>query len=113
MVDEAGARWTEVCLLDQLTPGYGACALVGGRQVAVFLMDDGSLYAIGNHDPFSGANVISRGIVGDLKGHVVVASPIFKQHFDLQTGVCLEDASVVLPVYEARVQNGRVEIKAD
>lgn len=52
----------------------------------------GELYALDNHDPFSGANVIGRGIVGDLQGELVVASPIYKQHFRLRDGQCLEDA---------------------
>ncbi|MDH4573957.1 nitrite reductase (NAD(P)H) small subunit family protein [Salinicola acroporae] len=51
----------------------------------------GELYAVDNHDPFSGANVIGRGIVGDLNGELVVASPIYKQHFRLRDGLCLED----------------------
>jgi NAD(P)H-dependent nitrite reductase small subunit len=75
------------------------CALVNGRQVAVFRLYDDSLYAIDNHDPFSGANVLSRGIVGDLKGERVVASPIYKQHFSLITGQCLEEADVRVTVY--------------
>ena len=72
--------------LDDIVPNTGVCALANGRQVAMFRLDDDSLYAIGNHDPFSRANVLSRGIVGDLKGEVVVASPVYKQHFSLATG---------------------------
>ncbi len=53
----------------------------------------GELYALGNYDPFSGANVIGRGIVGDLQGELVVASPIYKQHFRLTDGQCIEDAT--------------------
>ncbi|WP_110630155.1 nitrite reductase (NAD(P)H) small subunit family protein [Salinicola salarius] len=53
----------------------------------------GELYAVDNRDPFSGANVIGRGIVGDLEGELVVASPIYKQHFRLTDGQCLEDAT--------------------
>lgn len=97
-----------ICSADRLIPGVGVAALVAGRQVAVFRLRDGSLHAVGNHDPFSGANVISRGLVGNLQGRRVVASPVYKQHFDLDTGVCLEDEAVKLPVYAVSEQDGQV-----
>jgi nitrite reductase (NADH) large subunit len=99
----------DVCAVDDLIPGRGACALIGSSQVAVFRVD-GEVFAVGNRDPFSGANIISRGIVGS-KGEVLkVASPMYKQSFDLRTGRCLDDDTVALPVYPARVVGDRVEI---
>src|SRR4249920_3038531 len=99
-VDPAHMKeWVPVCRLDDIVPNTGVCALVGGRQVAVFRLDDDRIYGVDNHDPFSRANVISRGIVGDLKGELVVASPVYKQHFNLLTGRCIEDASERIPVY--------------
>ena len=89
----------------------GVCALVGGEQVAVFRSLEDEVCAVGNFDPFSRANVLSRGIVGDLGGEPVVASPVYKQHFSLRTGRCLEDASVRIPVYDARVEDGWVVIE--
>ena len=104
-------EWINVCPATDLNEGMGVCALIGGRQVAVFrLSGDGQLYAIANHDPFSAANVLSRGVVGDLKGQPVVASPIYKQHFNLQTGQCLEDESVSLDIFEVRVVDGMLQI---
>ena len=91
----------KVCRLEDIVPTRGVCALVGGEQVAVFRVDD-EVYAIGNRDPFSGANVLSRGIVGDLNGELVVASPVYKQHFSLRTGRCIEDASVQRPGLSGR-----------
>ena len=99
-----------VCRFDEILDGAGVCALVGGDQVAVFRLGQ-DVFAVGNHDPFSGANVLSRGIVGDLKGELVVASPVYKQHFSLRTGRCLEDAEARIPVYQARVQDGFVEVE--
>ena len=93
-------------------PNTGVCALVGGRQVAVFRLDDDSVYALSNHDPFSRANVLSRGIVGDLKGEVVVASPVYKQHFSLATGQCLEDPDVRVPVFPVRLDGDTVMVEA-
>ena len=97
------SEWVAVCRLSDIVPNTGVCALVGGRQVAVFRLDDDRIYAIGNHDPFSKANVLSRGIVGDLKGELVVASPVYKQHFSLASGQCLEDPQVRVPVFAARL----------
>jgi NAD(P)H-dependent nitrite reductase small subunit len=98
-----------ICRIEDIVPDTGVAALVGGEQVAVFRIDQ-EIYAIGNRDPFSGANVLSRGIVGDLKGELVVASPVYKQHFSLATGRCLEDAAVAVPVYRAWVEDGFVAV---
>ena len=98
----------KVCRLDDIVPNSGVCALVEGEQVAVFRLDDDRVFALGNRDPFSGANVLSRGIVGDLKGELVVASPVYKQHFSLLTGCCVEDETVSVPVYRALVDGADV-----
>ena len=99
-----------VCRLEDIVPNAGVAALVAGEQVAIFRLDDDSVYAVGNQDPFSRANVLSRGIVGDLKGELVVASPVYKQHFSLLTGRCIEDPSVSVPVYQARVEGADIQI---
>ena len=105
------AMAVRVCPLEDIVPNSGVAALVGGEQVAVFRLDDGSVHAVGNRDPFSGANVLSRGIVGDLKGELVVASPVYKQHFSLRSGQCLEDPAVSIPVYAATVRDGSIFIE--
>lgn len=102
-----------VCNIGELVPCRGATALVDGKQVAVFRLPQGSIYAIGNHDPFSGANVLARGIVGDIRGELVVASPIYKQHFSLVSGRCLEDDTVSVPVYPVRTLKNVVEIGSE
>lgn len=104
-------QWVAVCKLTDIVPDTGVCALVEGRQVAVFRLSgdsDDSVHAIDNFDPFSKANVLSRGIVGDLKGELVVASPVYKQHFSLVTGQCLEEAEVRVAVFPTRVEGGAV-----
>lgn len=109
------SNWVSVCEESDLLRNMGVCAKVGNKQVAIFLVEnaDGQrkLFALDNHCPFSDANVLSRGIVGDLKNRLVVASPIYKQHFDLQTGECLED-EVSIPTYAVRSINGKVEVAA-
>ncbi|MTI13512.1 nitrite reductase small subunit NirD [Sansalvadorimonas verongulae] len=102
-------EWITVCRSDDIVESLGVGALVAGRQVAVFKVE-GKFYAIDNFDPFSRANVLSRGLVGDLKGELVVASPIYKQHFSLKTGHCLEDESVSVTAYAVRVQGGLVQV---
>jgi len=102
------SAWTAVCRLHDIVPNSGVCALVGDAQVAIFRLDDDSLYALGNYDPFSRANVLSRGIVGDVKGEIVVASPVYKQHFSLASGICLEDSTACIPVYPVRLEGDRV-----
>lgn len=105
-------KWISVCAMNDLLPSLGVCAKVAGRQVAIFrVLENGisKLFAIDNHDPFSEANVLSRGIVGDLKGLTVVASPLYKHHFDLDSGRCLED-DMRIPVYPVREREGRIEV---
>jgi nitrite reductase (NADH) small subunit len=106
--------WTPACAYEYLIPNRGVGVLMAdGTQVALFRLDDGGLRAVGNIDPFSGAAVISRGIVGDRGGRPVVQSPIKKQAFALDDGSCLDDPTVALPVYRTRVtDDGTVEVAA-
>lgn len=102
---------TTVCKLDELTPYSGACVLVNGEQIALFRIDEGAtVYAIGNYDPIGKAYVLSRGLIGDIDGQPVVASPLYKQHFNLQTGECLQDEGVKVPAYTVAVNDGCVRI---
>jgi nitrite reductase (NADH) small subunit len=97
-----------VCGYDELLPERGVAALIGDRQIALFRTYDGSVFALGNQDPVSGANVMSRGIVGSRGDVQTVASPMFKQVYDLRTGICLDDPDLVLTVYPVRVADGQV-----
>jgi nitrite reductase (NADH) small subunit len=110
MTTQVRARWTAVCRYADLIPERGVAALVEGIAVAVFRTHDGALHALSNLDPFSKASVLSRGIVGDRGGKATVASPIYKQVFELATGVCRDDPSVSVPTYPTRVVNGIVEV---
>ena len=108
--EQARDAWTRVCALEQIVPDTGVCCLVSGKQVAVFRLGD-RVFAIGNYDPFSRANVLSRGLVGDRGGRPKVASPIYKQSFALDTGECLDDENVAVPTYEVRLSDGIVEVR--
>lgn len=109
MVVRPEFRSVDVCAVNQLVEGRGVAALVDGEQVAVFKVGDRVL-AIGNHDPFSGANVLSRGIVGSVGDVITVASPVYKQRFDLETGQCVDDPTVAVATYRTEALDGRVQV---
>ena len=107
-------NWTDICAVDDILPSTGVCALVDNRHVAVFRLNtvDGAdqFFAIDNVDPKSGASVLSRGLLGNLGERTVVASPLYKNHFDLRTGECLEAPEQSVRAHSVRVDAGRVSI---
>jgi nitrite reductase (NADH) small subunit len=94
--------WIKICKTGDILPFSGVAALVAGRQVALFRVKS-EFFALSGYDPFSGAYVLSRGIVGDRAGVLKVASPIYKHSFNLRTGECLDDPKVKLPTYPLQV----------
>ncbi len=103
-------EWKAVCKVSDVLPGTGVGVRLPEGQAALFCTRDGNFFALDNMDPFSNANVLSRGLLGSLGGRKVVASPIYKQHFDLETGQCLEDETVTLNVYPVRVEGDVIEV---
>jgi nitrite reductase (NADH) small subunit len=107
------SNWITVCRKDDLIPGTGLCALHEGEQVAIFRMaKNDAIYAVSNFDPLGEANVMSRGMTGSLGEALVVASPLYKHHFNLETGVCLEDEAAALKTYAVRVEGDVVQLQA-
>ncbi|MBC7678922.1 MAG: nitrite reductase small subunit NirD [Pseudorhodobacter sp.] len=104
------SQWRSICPVSHLPLERGVAALVDGAQVAVFRTADDRLHAVSNLDPFSGAMVLSRGIVGSRGERSTVTSPVFKQVFDLETGQCLDDETACLEVHLVRVHLGLVEV---
>lgn len=106
------AKWHNVCAKDDLVANSGVCALIEGQQIAIFYLPRESppLYAVGNWDPIGKANVMSRGIVGDIDGKLVVASPLYKQHFDLTSGACLEEEGMRLSSYAVAFDGDQVVV---
>ena len=104
----------EICKIDDIIPETGVCALVNGEQVAIFPTQNDDVFAMHNFDPFSQVNVISRGLLGscEIDGKKVryVASPMYKQRFELATGKCIDDEQVALKAYPVSVTNGVVMI---
>ncbi|WP_420042401.1 nitrite reductase small subunit NirD [Bordetella genomosp. 9] len=114
--DGRPGAWRHVCRRWDLVANSGVVALVDGMQIALFYLPDPectAIYAIDNRDPRSGANVVGRGIVGHLGGELVVAAPLYKQHFRLRDGQCLEDPDQRLRTWPARLNGDSVEIQVD
>lgn len=108
----SGNKAMVVCNASDLIENSGICALVEDQQVAIFYLPctEQKIFAVSNWDPIGKANVISRGIVGDIKGTLVVASPPYKQHFNLQTGVCIEDSTAKLTTFKVEIVDDKVII---
>ena len=109
---KSASSWRFVCELDEILPDCGVAALIDGQQIAILRIGD-AIHAIDNYDPNSEANVLARGLVGDVNGEPVVASPIYKHHFSLITGRCIEDPEQSVRVYPARVTDGRIWVKSE
>ncbi|MFT6914096.1 MAG: nitrite reductase (NADH) small subunit [Motiliproteus sp.] len=106
-------NWTTICPFNDIAPNTGVCALVNGQQVAVFRQSRSeTLYAIGNYDPAGKANVLSRGLLAQLGGVTSVASPLYKHHYCLTTGICQEDETLQVPVYQVRLNGDQIEVAA-
>jgi nitrite reductase (NADH) small subunit len=110
----ANQEWFDICNVDDILQNMGRCALFNEQQVAIFRIKNKSgqeqFYAIDNYCPFSKSNTISRGLTGSIADKVVVASPIYKQHFELSTGLCLEDENVSLKTYPVRLSGNTIQL---
>ncbi len=104
------SEFVQVCAVDSLVKNSGVAALVNGVQVGLFYIN-GEVFAMNNYDPVGQANVMSRGMVGDLKGELMVASPLQKQHYSLKTGQCMDVEGLAIPVYPSKVEDGQVLVK--
>ncbi|WP_313358494.1 nitrite reductase (NAD(P)H) small subunit [Corynebacterium variabile] len=86
MTVTTATRTVTVCRAEELEDNLGAGVLLpDGTQIALFRvptgepdragrMPDSTVFAVSNIDPYSGAAVISRGIVGEVNGEPTVAS---------------------------------------
>lgn len=101
----------KVCSIDDLVQNSGVAALVEGVQVALFYVA-GEVYALDNFDPIGKAFVMSRGMVGDLNGQLMVAAPLYKQHYSLKTGKNIDDDEAPsVTAHEVKIEDKQVFIK--
>lgn len=108
-------NWQRVCHIDDLEAEWGEAALFGTEQIAIFKAWDGNVYATSNIDPRTQQGVMSRGIVGDHEvdgtRRPTIASPLYKESYDLATGECYTTSNFRLPVYASRIsENGDLEV---
>lgn len=102
-----------ICTVADLAKDSGICALLSIRgdeqQAAIFYLPntEKQVYALGNWDPIGQANVMSRGMVGSIGDELVVASPLYKQHFSLVSGKCLEE-DVSVPIFDVAIDGQNV-----
>jgi nitrite reductase (NADH) small subunit len=114
----ADLKWHRVCPVSDLVINSGVCALIENTQIAIFAFDNLSdandnnltVYAVSNFDPIGKANVISRGMTGSIDGEAVVASPLYKQHFVLSSGQCIEQEDVSLSAFATRIEDNQLFI---
>lgn len=108
------AGWTAVGRRSDLVPGTGVGALYARRQIAIFWLPElyDLIFAVDNYCPISGVNIIARGIVGDIEGEPVVASPLYKKHFSLEDGRCLEQPEHQLETWAVRLIGDEVQVAA-
>ena len=99
-----------ICPYSGLPAERGVAALVDGERVAVSRTADDGLHALGDLHPSSGAGVLARGTVGSRGDRHTVTSPADGLVFDLETGQCLDDPAVRVPVHAVRVRDGIVEV---
>lgn len=104
------ATWLALCSLTSLLPGQGRSARIGERQLAVFLLGE-RVYVLDDRDPASGVTLLSRGILGDIGGEPVVASPLYKQRYALMDGRCLDDPALRVPCWPVRLEGGAVWVQ--
>jgi len=103
----------KICAVADLVANSGVCALIESKgkteQVAIFYLPETEqkVFALSNWDPLGNANVVSRGMVGNIGEELVVASPLYKQHFSLTTGACLEE-DVSLSTFNVGIEGDSV-----
>jgi nitrite reductase (NADH) small subunit len=120
------ADMVPICPVAALAVDRGAAALLpDGTQIGVFLLEDGSVHAVQQHDPYSGTNILSRGLVGShlipgeggVEGVIVptLSSPMYKQVWNLDTGDVIDAGggnALPIGVFDVEVRDGQVHVAA-
>lgn len=107
-------NWQTVCAANDLVDNSGVCALVENEQVAIFKIksaNDEKIFAVSNWDPAGKANVLYRGLLGSVGDSIIVAAPLYKQRYCLESGKCLDDESLSVTVYPVRLEDDKVQLQ--
>jgi nitrite reductase (NADH) small subunit len=103
---DTATGWVVVGSTADLTPGEGRTYVVDGRQVAVFLLADGTVRATGAVCPHRGGPVADGQI--DLG---TVTCPLHQYRFRFADGTCTDDGIGALEVFAARVDGSRIALR--
>ncbi len=99
--------WNAVCQIEDIPPQAGIGARLGSQPIALFRLDD-KVYALDDLEPETGANVLSRGLLGDSGGDALVISPLYKQRFRLRDGQSLDNPALSQRCWPVKVEQGQV-----
>lgn len=99
--------WNAVCQIEDIPPQAGIGARLGSQPIALFRLDD-KVYALDDLEPGTGANVLSRGLLGDSGGDALVISPLYKQRFRLRDGQSLDNPALSQRCWPVKVEQGQV-----
>ncbi|SFD04191.1 nitrite reductase small subunit NirD [Spirosoma endophyticum] len=103
--------WHVACQVDDIPENGGACALINGRQVAIFnFARRGEWYATDNECPHRQQMALGRGMIGSQGDEPKVACPFHKRTFSLETGKCLNDDTYQINTYPVKVDAGLVYV---
>lgn len=102
------ASLLEIGPLDDIGVGQGRCVVVDDRQIAVFRLRDGRVFALDNLCPHRGGP-LSEGIIGiDHASQLeAVICPFHAYKFALNDG-CGLDTELHVNSYSAEVRDGRI-----
>ena len=110
-VHTTDAEWVPACPVADLEPSWGEAALIKAKQIALFLLSPSEVYAVSHRDPHTEANVMARGIVGSKGDRPTIASPLHKEVYDLGSGECFTDPTLLLETFRTRIVGGMIEVE--
>jgi nitrite reductase (NADH) small subunit len=103
--------WHLACHVDAIPADGGGCALIAGKQIAIFnFARRGEWYATDNQCPHRQQMAVSRGMIGSQDGEPKVACPFHKKTFSLQSGQCLNDEAYQINTFPVMVKENQVYV---
>lgn len=103
--DACAAVTVEIGALTDLTLGEGRTYAVDGRQIAVYLLSDGTVRATDAMCPHRSGPLAD----GQIDTTVVVC-PLHQYAFSLETGACATPGIGSVRTYPAHVSDGRIHL---
>jgi nitrite reductase/ring-hydroxylating ferredoxin subunit len=109
-MEPAADAWSDACSLDELSDRRKLRVTVDEEFVLLVKGDD-QIWAIGNQCTHQGAG-LDKGVVNVAGSVKTVTCPAHGSTFNLETGkVMRPPASKPVPVYDVKVEDGRVFVR--